>query len=58
MKLKAEIILAELNKVIAMVPSDQGIIIAMRYGGKIVGGKIVFCNVHAHAEMLLETSLR
>lgn len=21
----------------------------------IVGGKIVFCNVHAHAEMLLET---
>ena len=22
---------------------------------KIVGGKIVFCNIHAHAEMLLET---
>ena len=22
---------------------------------KIVGGKIVFCNVHAHTEMLLET---
>ena len=32
MKVKSEIILAELNEVIAMVPSDQGIIIALRYG--------------------------